>query len=69
MKAKDFRDQSEVELIALEKDKRKELLELKNKSAREKKIEKPAHMRSLGKDIARILTVLREKELSKVEKV
>jgi len=64
-KAKEFRDQTPEELQAQAADKRKELFELVNKFAREKKNESPAKVRGLRKDIARIMTVLREKELAK----
>lgn len=63
--AKEFRDQSSEELVALACEKRKELFELVNKQAREKKIDSPAKVRGLKKDVARIMTVLREKELAK----
>lgn len=62
---KEFRDQTPEELNAIMGEKRKELFELVNKLAREKKIERPHHVRSLKKDIARIMTVLREKALAK----
>lgn len=64
-KAKEFRDQTTVELEALASEKRKEMFELVNKFAREKKIDNPMKTREIKKDIARILTVLREKELAK----
>ena len=64
-KASAFRDQNVEELKALEQEKRKELFALVNKRARAKKIDKPQEVRVLKKDIARILTVLREKELAK----
>lgn len=64
-KAKEFRDQTVEELEALELDKRKELFEIINKRAREKKMDNPMKVRALKKDIARILTVRREKELAK----
>ena len=63
--AKEFRDQTQEELNALVGEKRKELFELVNKFAREKKVEGPHNIRRLKKDIARILTVLREKALAK----
>ena len=67
VKAKEFRDQTTVELDALAADKRKELFELVVKFAREKKTSGTHTVRALKKDIARILTVLREKELAKEE--
>lgn len=63
--AKEFRDQTTEELEALACEKRKELFELVNKFAREKKIDSPTNVRGLKKDVARIMTVLREKELAK----
>lgn len=63
--AKEFRDQTTEELEALVCEKRKELFELVNKFAREKKIDSPTNVRGLKKDVARIMTVLREKELAK----
>jgi large subunit ribosomal protein L29 len=63
--AKEFRDQTTEELEALVIEKRKELFELVNKFAREKKIDSPTNVRRLKKDVARIMTVLREKELAK----
>lgn len=67
LKAKDLKDQSSDELIAQLAEKRSELFGLVNKRAREKKLENPGVLRVLKKDIARILTVLREKELANVE--
>lgn len=63
-KAKDLRDQSIDELQALEREKRGELFDLKNKRARDKKNDNPASFRTMRRDIARILTVKREKELA-----
>ena len=67
VKAKELRDQTEVELEALVADKRKELFDLIVKFAREKKTSGTHVARALRKDIARILTILREKELAKQE--
>lgn len=67
LKAKELRDQTREELVALEIDKRKELFSLKTKLAREKKNENPAVTRHLRHDIAKIKTVLREKELANLE--
>lgn len=63
--AKEFRDQTTVELETLATEKRKELFELRNLFARNKKVDNPSKAREIRKDIARILTVLREKELAK----
>lgn len=61
-KANDFRDQSVPELEALLIEKRKEKFNLANKFQKEKKMDNPNALKDLKKDIARILTVLREKE-------
>jgi len=63
--ANQLRDQTSQELEALSIDKRKELFELVNKNAREKNTSGSQQVRGLRKDIARILTVLRQKELAK----
>lgn len=63
MKAKDLEVQSVVELKELLLDNRRKLFETINKLHMEKKTEKPHLARTIRKDIARILTVLREKEL------
>lgn len=62
-KASEFRDLSPEELEAILSDKRKELFETINKRAREKKIDNPGIIKTLRRDIARILTVQREKSL------
>jgi large subunit ribosomal protein L29 len=62
-KANELRLQAAQELVELEKNKRQELFELKNKCQKEKKRE-PAKVRSLKREIAQVLTVLREKELT-----
>jgi len=62
-KAKDLRDQSVVELEELLKETRKKQFENVNKLHMEKKSDKPHLARTYRKDAARILTVLREKEL------
>lgn len=67
LRAKDLNDQSTDELKALEGDKRKELFELIVKRAKAKKIENPKQIYGLRKEIARILTVLRQKELANQE--
>ena len=55
------------ELEAMLRDKRNELFTLVNKREREKKIDNPQSIRVFKKDIARILTVLRQKELANIE--
>ncbi|KAF3361554.1 50S ribosomal protein L29 [Chlamydiales bacterium STE3] len=64
MKGNELRDQSVQELQALLGDKKAGLFELKNKLQREKKADKPHELNNLKKDIARIHTILREKELA-----
>lgn len=63
MKASEFRDQTIEELQALLKEKHNQLYELKNKLAREKKVENRGDFLKLKKEIARINTVLTEKDL------
>ncbi len=63
MKAKELEVQSVVELKELLKDNRRKLFETVNKLHMEKKTDKPHLARAIRKDIARILTVLRQKEL------
>lgn len=63
-KAKDLRDQTVPELEALLIDKRNERYELFNKFQREKKSDKLHELKMLRKDIARIMTIIREKELA-----
>lgn len=62
-KAKDLRAQSVVELQELLKENRKKLFETVNKLHMEKKSDQPHLGRAIRKEIARILTVLREIEL------
>lgn len=61
-KAKEFRDQSLEELNAAINDERKELFQLINEMKRSKKIEKPHLIAQKKKDIARMLTVISEKQ-------
>lgn len=63
-KAKEIRDMSLDELEAQLNDKQKELFMLKNSTRYMKKSEKPHQNKSLKKDIARFLTVIREKEIA-----
>lgn len=64
LKAKDLRDHSVEELQAMCSDSRNELFVLINQGKQEKKMEKTHSISQKRKDIARILTVLREKELA-----
>lgn len=67
VKAKNLRDQSTEELEATLLDIQKELFELKNERKQSKKLEKPHLLREKKKDIAKILTVVREKQMAVVE--
>lgn len=61
-KAKDLRDKSVEELEASYNDTRKELFHLRNGMQRDKKSEKPHLVRLMKKEIARLLTILHEKQ-------
>jgi len=61
-KAKEYRDMTVEELEALHSDTQKELYNLVNELKKAKKIEKPHLIREKKKDIARLLTVLTEKQ-------
>ena len=62
MKAADVRNMTVEELRAKEADFRKELFNLRFQNATGE-IQNPKRMRTVRKDIARILTILKEKEL------
>ncbi|MCB1111376.1 MAG: 50S ribosomal protein L29 [Chlamydiales bacterium] len=64
MKAKDLRDKSTEEIQALLHDTRKELFVLVNEVKMTKKSEKPDQIFKAKKNIARMLTILREKQLA-----
>lgn len=61
MKIAELRDKSPDELLKKEQDLRKELFNLRFQKATGE-IENPMRIRSLRKDIARVLTVLTEKQ-------
>lgn len=61
-KAKEFRDMTVDELEALYEDSRHALYHLINELKKAKKIEKPHLIKEKKKDIARLLTVLTEKQ-------
>lgn len=63
-KAKELRDQSQEELKALCHDLSKELFQLRNETKVTRKSEKPHLVRAKKKDRARIMTILREKEMT-----
>lgn len=61
--AREFRDKSDNELQALLIDLKMDLFKTVNEMKRTKKVEHPELVRNKRKDIARLLTVLREKQL------
>ena len=61
MKTQDLRNLSSQELIEKEETFKKELFDL-NFQRKMGQVEKPARFRILKKDIARILTILKERE-------
>ncbi|MGA8164241.1 MAG: 50S ribosomal protein L29 [Waddliaceae bacterium] len=63
LKAKNLRDQSLEELEATLKEVKKELFMMKNESKQAKKLEQPHLLREKKKDIAKLLTVIREKQI------
>lgn len=67
LKASELKDMSAEEIGAILTEKRNELFNLFNKREREKKDDNPQQIRVIRKDIARILTVLRQKELANIE--
>ncbi len=60
LKAKDLRQMSEEELVAKLRELRRELFQLRMDKALAK-LEQPHRFKEVRRDIARILTVLREK--------
>ena len=60
MKARELRDMSQDELVQKEQDMRRELFNLRFQQATGE-IENPRRIRSLRKDIARLLMVMSEK--------
>lgn len=62
MKVKDYRGLSAEELAQKEKDFKKDLFDLQYQR-RLGNVEKPAQFKTIKKSIARILTVIREREL------
>jgi large subunit ribosomal protein L29 len=67
-KAKDMREQSNQELENQLQDLRKEIFTLKNGVASKREDVKPAQIQVKKKDVARILTVLRERQLQETAK-
>lgn len=64
VKIKDLRQISSEELIQKEKSFKKELFEL-NYQRKTGRVEKPSRFSTLKKDIARILTIIKEREVKK----
>lgn len=64
MKIKDLKNLSEDELIAKEKQLKKEIFELGHQRQGGGKVEKPSSFRNFRRDIARILTVLNERKIN-----
>lgn len=62
MKVKDVRDFSDEELVAKQKEFKKDLFALNNQK-RIGTVEKPSRFKVLKRDIARIMTVLKEREI------
>lgn len=63
MKIKELRDLSNAELTKKISESKKELFDLRLKQATGS-LEKPSRMHELRKDVARMLTILKERELS-----
>ncbi len=62
MKAKELRDLSTEELIQKEKGFKKDLFDLNNMK-RLGQVEKPSRFKSIKRDIARIMTIIKERQL------
>ena len=61
MKAKEFKSQSSDDLLLKEKSLKKELFDLKYQR-KIGRVERPSLFKSIKRDIARILTILNERE-------
>ena len=62
VKAKDLRDQTIEELEARLEESRKALFELRNEKRQMKKVEKPHLLVEMKRDIAKLLTIIKEKQ-------
>ena len=62
MKAKQLREITNEELIQKQQDIKKELFDLNYQRKATGRVEKPGRFRTLRRDIARILTLLKERE-------
>jgi large subunit ribosomal protein L29 len=67
MKIKEFSNLTEDDLVTKEKQLKKELFDMES-HRQMGRVEKPASFRNLRRDIARILTVLNERRISKGKK-
>jgi len=67
MKASNFKDLGAQELLQKEKEFKKELFEL-NYQRKMGRVEKPSRFKVLKRDIARIMTILREREIENERK-
>jgi large subunit ribosomal protein L29 len=65
LKAKELRDQTVEELQALAIDLKGTLFGLVNKREKEKKMDNPQEIKIKRREIARILTVIKQKQLAK----
>lgn len=65
LKAKNLQDQAIEELEAMLVDTRKELFNLINERRQAKKLEKPHLVNEKKKDIARLLTVIKAKNIAR----
>jgi large subunit ribosomal protein L29 len=63
-KAKELRDQATEELKAIYQDLSRELFQMRNEMKVTRKIEKSHLVRAKKKDRARVMTILREKEIT-----
>lgn len=63
VKVRELREQSEAELKALYQDLSKELFHLRNEMKITRKMEKPNSVRIKKRTRARVMTILREKEI------
>ena len=64
VQSKELRSRSEQELEALYQDLSKELFVLRNERNVSRKLEKPHLLKAKKKDRARVMTILREKQIA-----
>ena len=65
MKAKQLREQSDPELLQVEEDLAKQLSGLRIKKGIGEGSEQPLHVRTLRRELARVKTIIREREREK----